>query len=69
MPNFPALVDFFIAEIFGDGLVADVFDGVALGKRGVEFKAAQVVGKIKRAAGGEQCHCAVNQRGLVALDV
>ena len=40
MPNLPALVDFLVTEIFGDGLVGDVVDVVLRGKLGVEFKAA-----------------------------
>lgn len=65
----PALVDFAVAEVFGYGLVADVLAVVVVIELGVEGEAAQVVGEVQVAVGGEQLHAAVQQLGVVALDV
>ena len=49
MLDFPALMDFFVAEIVGNGLLGNVFDGVLFRDRIVQHKAAQVVGEIQNA--------------------
>ena len=38
--DFPALMDFLVAEIVGDGLFGNVFDGVLFRDRIVQHKAA-----------------------------
>lgn len=55
----PALVDFAVAEVFGYGLVADVLAVVVVIELGVEGEAAQVVGEVQVAVGGEQLHATV----------
>ena len=41
MLDFPALMDFFVAEIIGNGLFGNVFDGVLFRYRIVQDEAAQ----------------------------
>ena len=49
MSDFPTLMDFLVAEIVGDGLFGNVFDGVLFRDRIVQHKTAQVVGEIQNA--------------------
>ncbi len=49
MSDFPTLMDFLVAEIVGNGLFGNVFDGVLFRYRIVQDEAAQVVGEIQDA--------------------
>lgn len=48
MPDFPTLMDFLVAEIVGNGLFGNVFDGVLFRYRIVQDEAAQVVGEVQK---------------------
>ena len=49
MSDFPTLMDFLVAEIVGNGLFGNVFDGVLFRYRIVQDEAAQVVGEVQNA--------------------
>ena len=65
----PAAVDSFVAEVFGNGLLADLVNFGRLDFCGVHFEAAEVVAEVNHATFADQWHHVVDQWNSIGLYV